>query len=305
MSGYNLAGNITESSSNSNTSLKRHHSVAHGSFGELIQGELPGENNPFLVTCPINLSARTTFYPIKLAGKVSVFPQNKTKVKRAITLYLNKENVFLSGILNINSDIPCGKGMASSSADIVSALNTIAKAIGRPLVPETIESIMREIEPSDGVMYEKPVIYNHRNASLIKQLDSLPEMFILAIDQGGEIDTISFNHRQKSYSHTDKQDYARLLVELEMSVQNQDIHQLGKVTTISATMNQSRSPKLHFDDIVSLAEEIQSPGIICAHSGTMLGLILSPTYAEFEQQLAYATNAVAKCSLDTELVSTL
>lgn len=305
MSGYKFFGNISDQINIDSVAMQRHHSVAFGSFGELIQGELPGVDNQFLVTCPINLGSRSTFFTMRLAGGVCVFPQNKLKVQRAVSLYLNQQKSLLSGILIINSDIPCGKGMASSSADIVSALKTLSGVLRQPLTPEEIENILREIEPSDGVMYEQSVIYNHRKVSLVKRLGALPEMFILAVDQGGEVDTIKFNRRHKEYSFSEKNQYATLLADLEKSVQQQDIQGLGRVSTISATLNQSRSPKLHFEWLKSLSEDIKSPGIICAHSGTMLGVILSPNSAEFEQQLTFACSEIKKHGLQTELVSTL
>lgn len=284
---------------------KIHQSFSYGSFGELLQGELPGINNSFLVTCPIDLSSRTTFYPSNSSAGISVFPQEKVKVKKAVELYLNREKTSLSGIMIINSDISCGKGMASSSADIVSSLRAIADALGKRITPQEIELVLRQIEPSDGVMYEQSVIYNHLNVSLIKKLGSLPKMFILAVDQGGEIDTVSFNDRSKKYSVKEKNEYSLLLSDLEQSIIEQDINKLGSISTTSALLNQARNPKIHFDWVQSLADDISSPGIICAHSGTMLGIILSPRKNEFRNQLAFASSTVQQKGLKSKLISTI
>lgn len=277
----------------------------YGSFGELLQGELPGINNSFLVTCPVNLYSKATFYPNNTSGNIFVFPNDKVKVKQAISLYEKKINIKLSGILIFSSDIPSGKGIASSTADIISALRAISQSLKKDISPQDIESILVNIEPSDGIMYDMAVIYNHRKVSLIKKLRSLPDMFILAIDQGGEIDTVRFNSCYKEYTYDEKKCFSLLLSDLEHSISKKDITKLGRVSTVSASINQSRSPKFHFDFVKSLAENIYSPGIICAHSGTMLGIILSNKIEELGRQVAFSSAEVERRGFKSQLISTV
>ncbi|MYM60880.1 hypothetical protein GTG28_16760 [Vibrio sp. OCN044] len=277
----------------------------YGSFGELLQGELPGINNSFLVTCPVNLCSRVTFYPNNTSNNVFVFPNDKVKVKQAINLYEKKINLKFSGILIFSSDIPTGKGIASSTADIISALRAISQSLKKDISPQDIESILINIEPSDGIMYDRAVIYNHRKVSLIKKLRALPGMFILAIDQGGEIDTVRFNSCYKEYTNDEKKCFALLLSDLEHSISKKDITKLGEVSTVSASINQNRSPKLHFDFVKSLAEDICSPGIICAHSGTMLGIILSNKNEELGRQVAFSAAEIESRGFKSQLISTV
>ncbi|MDE9467194.1 GHMP family kinase ATP-binding protein [Xenorhabdus bovienii] len=257
-----------------------------GSFGELLQGELPGEKE-FLVTCPINISSTSYFYQNNNIRSVEVYPPCKTKTKQAIKLYLDYLKKSVYGLLIIDSHIENGKGLASSTADIVSALRTISKVLRQPITAVEIENILRHIEPSDGVMYDTPVVFQHRKVKLLKQLQPLPDCVIFAVDEGGKLDTISYNRHYLNYSFEEQKQFADLLNKLENAIHNRNLSDIGQVATASTKIHQQRLPKQHFEWFSALQCEIGALGIINSHSGTMMGMLLDINCDTFPEQIIY------------------
>ena len=271
-----------------------------GSFGELLQGELPG-NQEFLVTCPIAHSSTTYFYQNSNIYTLEIYPPCKTKTKRAVEIYLNNLKQSACGMLVINSQIESGKGLASSTADIVSALKTMAQAIGRTIMPDEVEDILRHIEPSDGVMYDTPVVFQHRKVKLLKQLPQLPVGIIFAVDEGGRLDTVTYNRHYSNYSLEEQKNFSHLLDHLENAIHSRDLVGIGRIASESTRLHQQRAPKQHLEWLAALQHDIGAPGIINSHSGTMLGVLLDIHDNDFPNQLRYlaektTANGLSHCT---------
>ncbi|MCZ4093714.1 GHMP family kinase ATP-binding protein [Sinorhizobium psoraleae] len=159
-----------------------------GTFGELLQGRLPVGFAPrdphFLITMPIALFSRAHFIPIAGTRCVTVYPSHKFKAKRLAEDLVIALGVT-GGILLLQSELPEGKGMASSSADLVATARSIACCFKRRVRTSLIEKLMAEIEPSDGVMYPGVVAYQQRACSLLSFLGQMPPLAIVGIDEGG------------------------------------------------------------------------------------------------------------------------
>ena len=83
-----------------------------GSCGELVQGTAAGV--PFLVTCPVNLYTR-----LILASGERRLAGFGSKAQMALERTLDYLGVKAFPFdMTLQSQLPCGKGMASSSADI-------------------------------------------------------------------------------------------------------------------------------------------------------------------------------------------
>ena len=120
---------------------------APASCGELIEGTLAG--TPFLVTAPISMYATAT-----VSDAFTGMHELGTKAQEALrrTLAHIGEESFRFGI-RLETEIPKGKGMASSSADIAAVSYAVARAYGRELTGREIMDIAIAIEPSDGKVY--------------------------------------------------------------------------------------------------------------------------------------------------------
>ncbi|PEM18979.1 GHMP family kinase ATP-binding protein [Bacillus wiedmannii] len=248
---------------------------SNGTFGELLQGVLLNDKN-FLVTLPIKLSSKALFFPDTKSSEVFVYPQRKEKVKMAVKLILKEININTGGTLIIDSNIPEGKGLASSSADISAALKAILHASDYVIEPKILEDIMRKIEPTDGIMYDECVSFYHKEVELHQKLGQLPSMLIIGIDEGGTVNTIDFNKGTTSYSFEEKVNFQKLISELEAAIFEQDLYKIGSISTRSSILNQKKLFKKNLDLFLEFNSLKSVCGTVVAHSGTMIGTIVKP-----------------------------
>jgi uncharacterized protein involved in propanediol utilization len=264
---------------------------AYGTFGELLQGALQG-GGEFLVTLPIARWSTATFEYSESAANVEVVPPSKSKAKRVAESMI-KQTGGGGGVLTLTGALPEGKGLASSSADLVATARAVGSALGMKLTGETIEGFLRDVEPSDGVMHRGVVAFDHRNVSLIRPLGDLPPMTIVGIDEGGTVDTVEYNRNPKNFSVTECAEYETLLLELEQAIEASDMYAIGRVATRSAHMNQSRCPKRTLSRMTEICAEVGAVGVATSHSGTTVGLLLPHEFPDFRHRLAAA---VARCT---------
>jgi L-threonine kinase len=274
---------------------------AFGTFGELLQGVLPDPDRGFLVTMPISRGSTAVFQLDCATTEVRVLPASKQKSLRLVRAMLDHYGVEAGGCLTIDSDLPAGKGMASSSADLVATARAVSDALAVPATPATIEDFLRQIEPTDGVMYPGVVAFHHQEVRLRAYLGQLPAMTIVGIDEGGEVDTIAFNQIPKPFSARDQREYARLLGIVADAILFEDVVAIGYVATRSALMNQRLWPKRTLEQMIAICADVGGVGVVNAHSGTALGLLLADDDPNYPQRLG---SAVRACSALAETVWT-
>ncbi|MBF0315176.1 MAG: kinase [Oligoflexia bacterium] len=267
----------------------------HGSFGELLQGAL-AQGKEFLVTLPIALKSRVTFIATvgtvgtndKKSSEVVVYPSHKRKAGQVAARMLNHFKLPHSGYLLLESELPEGKGLASSTADLVATIRAIKSAYKLKVSHTLLFQLLREVEPSDGVMYTHAVAFFHREVKILRHLGKLPPLMIVAIDDGGVVDTIEYNKRQKSYSQAHFRLYKKLLESVPSALSS--VSSLGKISTKSAYLNQEFCPKKKFEKVITITKELNlSNRVVVAHSGTFMGVMLSPLerhYTEYHKLLS-------------------
>lgn len=279
-----------------------------GTFGELLQGQLPiGSPSPdshFLVTMPIAVFARAHFMPIAGTRSVTVYPPHKVKAKRLA------ENLLIAlgasgGILLLKSELPEGKGLASSSADLVATARSIACCLKRRVPTTLIEKLMAEIEPSDGVMYPGVVAYQQRACRLISFLGQMPPLAIVGIDEGGTVETVDYDQRRGEISGDYRAEYQHLLARAQTAIAQGDTATIGAVATASALLHQERVPKKHLDRMLKASAETGALGVIVAHSGTMIGIIVDRIAPDFSQKLQSVVDAVSTIDQSPQIYLTM
>ncbi|AJD43854.1 propanediol utilization/coumermycin biosynthesis PduX-related protein (plasmid) [Rhizobium gallicum bv. gallicum R602sp] len=285
--GEDLAGMLGERAQPGNY-LRHGDGLCCGTFGELLQGQLPigsfpGDPN-FLVTMPIALFARAHFMPIEGTQSVSVYPSHKLKAKRLA------ENLVLAlgvsgGTLLLQSELPEGKGLASSSADLVATARSIASCFKRKVRTSLIEKLMAEIEPSDGVMYPGAVAYQQRSCSLLSFLGQMPPFAIVGFDEGGTVETVDYDQRRGEISASQRTQYHELLERAQTAISQADTAAVGSIATASALLHQERAPKEHLNSMLKACADTGALGVIVAHSGTMIGILLDRLAPDFPRKL--------------------
>ncbi|MBT2698511.1 kinase [Bacillus sp. ISL-40] len=243
----------------------------NGTFGELVQGII-GDRR-YLITLPISsLRSEARFIPDPIVKGIRV-ADSKVKAQRAGEWLFQLFGVKGGGDLEIRSNIPVGKGLASSSADIVAALRAIADSYSLPLTNEMISMIAAKVEPTDGVMYEEVVVYDYIHGQLIESFGALPPFILVGIDLGGMINTIEFNEVPKEYSQNDQQQFIKAYDLVTKGFKEKNLTYIGEAATLSARVNQKILPKPVFPLLDQLAYRYQG-GIVVAHSGTVAGILL-------------------------------
>lgn len=248
---------------------------APGTCGELVQGRLR-DGTDFLVTLPIDMWSEVRLR-LDPDGGVNVTPPWKVKTQKAVRLALDALGCRGIGAqVEVISELPEGKGMASSTADIVAACRAAAQAAGGALDAAAISAIARQIEPSDGVMYYGVVAYAHRRCELIAALGSLPLCDVLVIDLDGEVDTVAYNHRAKDYSGDELDAIERAYGWVRDGLARGNRAAIGRGATLSARINQRLLPKPPLEAAIRLATRHGAAGVCVAHSGTVIGLLFAP-----------------------------
>lgn len=257
---------------------------SHGTFGELLQGVLPN-NKDFLVTFPIKQFSECEFISIPENDELIVYPSNKYKSYQLAVKILNFFEKPIGGFLNLTSGIQQGKGLASSSADMIATSKAIEDCFGINISVTLLEGFLREIEPSDGIMYPGVVVYYQREVKLRECVGNCPSLTVLALDETGEVDTINFNQIEKPFTDTDKLKYQELLDKAILAIKEDNLELLGEVTTRSTMLNQKLLPKKTLHPMLEICKQISGLGIVTAHSGTYIGILISNHDPAYKQKV--------------------
>ena len=241
-----------------------------GSCGEFIQGYMDGIS--FMVTCPIN---RYSYAMSQFDGPGDRLPKKAALAVKKTLNYLGEEDRDIP--IRLKSNILPGKGMASSTADISAVAQAVALSCGKRLPAHEIADIALSIEPSDATFFNGIVRFDHRGGTLIQQIGDCPPLKILIYDCGGEIDTVDFNTRADLVDlQKENEKYIKIALNLfRKGIQNGSIDEIGRASSISAFANQKILYKKQLNRFYKVGMQVGGKGIICAHSGTVLGLIVS------------------------------
>lgn len=251
-----------------------------GSCGELVQGCIDGVD--FHISWPINRFSTATISMVN--GRTMKVPEGLVKTARAIEkafVIINPED----GVeIEISSDIPVGKGMASSTADIGAALIGTFEIFGVKIAQKTIAKTALSVEPTDGTLFDGIVAFDHIKGQMLETIGGAPPVDLIVLEPPGSLDTVRFNgEKQKLAEETCPADERIIKEAYEMAVtgiKNFDIKLIGEAATISATLNQKLLPKPELSDIISVCKSKGAAGVNVAHSGTVMGVLVEHGFAE-------------------------
>ncbi len=252
-----------------------------GSFGELLQGVLPG-NKKFLVNLKIkncsqvNATLSSCQY---FEDKESRFVESYRRFSKSYKVLRN----LLTDIgchddpfLDVQSNIPIGKGLSSSTADMIATIKAFKKALKISLKSDYIGGLLTEIEPNDGLHWPGTAAYHHTTGKLISRFDYVPPLSILGIDFGGVVDTVQFNRLHFTWSDQEMEHYQSLLKRMEDALNARDLATVCAISTESTLLWQRINPKSELGQVQEFQRETGALGIINTHSGTLLGLMYEP-----------------------------
>lgn len=235
-----------------------------GSCGELVQGVAQGE--PFLGTCPVDM-----YTTVEVSDSFSGTHGLGPKARQALYLTLKTlgRKTFPYG-LRLTSELPHGKGMSSSSADIAAVVVAVREAFQQDWSAEFIMKLAVQIEPTDGVFFPGIVLMNQLTGQVWSHFAQVPALQAGILDLGGTVNTCDFHARNDGQGHACGQETLRAAFEQGM-VRN-DIPKVLQAATQSAFYNQQRLYKKELEKIWQLGQQAGAWGMNIAHSGTVAGL---------------------------------
>lgn len=238
-----------------------------GSIGEIIQGNMGGID--VLTSCPVNLYTKVRVFE-------SSCQHNHFKNYKANELMFNMlkrwnyEKFIQELNIDICSQIPIGKGFASSTADLCALYNALLKLFKRKFnEKELIEECLR-LEPTDSIIFKEMTLFDYKNGTFKKTIGKYMEFYVLVFEGKTRVNTIEFNKKVLP-EQKDISDLAALLME---AVEERNLIKLAHCSTESILRNQHRLKYNFLDNIFSIMNKIDGLGVIGAHSGNCLGIIL-------------------------------
>ena len=252
------------------------HGAAHGSLGELWQGPVfhEGSWRVGLVTLPVSRHSYASFY----ATTDEVFRHQELTAKResAIDLYLRRYGLELpAGYWRFTSDLPTGKGMSSSTADIVSIIRCLNGIFHRPEDPAATQSILRQIERSDAVHTDQYCLYLSGRHAVVRRYAAQIAFNVCYAYEDREIRTEDHpeEHLLAGYAES-AEGYAHSLAALDTALTSQDSSAVAREATRSAELAQSYLPSPLVADLLSDHRDLGGVGVIRAHTGSVAGILL-------------------------------
>ncbi len=243
-----------------------------GSFGEIVQGRRPtGED--FLVTLPVNLWSESTIVCKRIDGPLIVESELE-KSKALVSLLLEergiREGFYLS--IDVESKIPVGKGLSSSTADMLASLRAVEQVFGFNLSQHEISRLFTLVEPHDGLHYDNSAVYNHRRGYCIKEFSRIPEYRIVAVDKGGQVDTIEYN-KSVAFTKEHLDQFETLLSDLIAAFERFDLKTIAECATRSTMIHVDRKGDKILARAVDKMTKHGALGTVTAHSGTVFGYL--------------------------------
>ncbi|MEK8021087.1 MAG: hypothetical protein VSS75_029805 [Candidatus Parabeggiatoa sp.] len=251
------------------------------SFGEIVQGRL-SNGEDFLVTIPINMWSTCELVCEPIDG--SSFVDTKLSKSRKVSEQMLEVLGLSSGIrisINFTRNIPIGKGLSSSTADMLAVVRAFQEVFGIIVTENFISRLFAKIEPHDGLHYYMSVVYNHRLGKLLSKLNYIPDFNIVAVDAGGELSTEEYN-RNLNFTPELLEEYDKLYNELLVAFAKRDDVEIARCAQKSTELHVNRTGNAFLARILKKADEVDVLGILATHSGTCGGLLLSGNASDEE-----------------------
>lgn len=249
--------------------------TAAGTCGELVQG-FTSKGIPFHVTCPISKTSTVTVTvrpsPEFAITQIDTGLSKLAQSLRQTSLLLELEPLEVR--VEHWSDLDIGKGMGSSTADIVAAARALAAVADHELTPEQLAKIATSIESSDGSMYPGLVAFNQKTGDVLEQFSWWPQFVVVMVTPPQIFNTESANFTGK---HKLGAQFDEILNDLHTAAAEQDTLAFANAASRSASLNQRFVPNPYHALLEDRINDFGALGINVGHTGTVLGLLFDAT----------------------------
>lgn len=237
-----------------------------------MQGRLP-DGNDFLVTLPVDLWSTCELTCTPIRGPLIV--ECALEKSRAVVSQVLEELGFTRGChvsVEFWRNIPIGKGMSSSTADMLAALRALQEVFGFLYRESFLSRVFANIEPHDALFYNGCVVYNHRKGLLLRDYSYIPDYYIIAVDRGGTVDTMEYN-RGLAFAAERCTRFESILQRLDDAFARRDDEAIAMCASFSTGMHAEATASRFLWGVAERWREYGAMGVVATHSGTCAGYL--------------------------------
>lgn len=249
--------------------------ICHGTLGELIQGPYvqDGVTHISLISLPVKKYSCMHFTHGERAGAENALA-SKVKCQQAIGHYLSLHRKHLPpGTWTHDSELLVGKGMASSTADIVATIRCLDAVFGIESSNEAISATLRSIERSDSVFLDTYALYLSGRQQVVQRFGSAPTFHACYVDEGDRIDTEQAGASLLALYHDKMAAYMANLDKAIDAFLHNDLASIASCATASAVLGQAAIPKRTLGALLKNQARYGADGIFVAHTGSLAGYL--------------------------------
>lgn len=251
-----------------------------GSCGELMQG-IVGKREQ-LISYPINCYSYVRLME-GYRNNEKDYPKAYKALDRIFDYFKEDKSRAQNLKIEIQSDIPQGKGMASSTADLGATLLAAARYLGKEISPEKMTKLALEVEPTDSTLFPYLTLLEYIEGTYYKSYQKQLHCKVLILEGHGVVDTVDFcNLDRKAILEENIPKIHRAMQKVEKGIVENDLKKIGQGAILSAFANERILKKPGLEKVTAWAEEYGAYGINVAHSGTVLGILFDDKFFDKE-----------------------
>lgn len=255
-----------------------------GSCGELIQGYI--QEKKLLLSYPVDLYSQVTISEGNRNYFKSYYPKVQTALEKTLQ-YLELPLGYLENLdFHVESQLPVGKGMASSTADIGAAVAAVGAFFGQELTNEEIARIALVVEPTDSIIFSALTLFDYVEGTYQETLGTCPSLEIIVLEGRGVVDTLDFHKNDyDTLIYARREELAQAYQLVKQGIVKEKHELLGKAALLSAKANQDILPKEYLEEVSEVALKQGALGVNVAHSGTVVGVLVDSSQQDGEKLL--------------------
>ncbi|MEY4576370.1 MAG: hypothetical protein RL701_1073 [Pseudomonadota bacterium] len=248
-----------------------------GTLGELFQGPIVWgtELEIAIVSLPFSRSVTCEYVldPWARAAPAEGL-DGKQKTAKALELLLASHGLTLPpGRWRFSSQLEVGKGMASSTADIVAAMRCVASLTGHQFQTPDVMNILRQVERSDSVFLDEAALYLSERHEIVARFGSSLNFTAAYMVEHAVIDTEAMRDCLRAHYQRCAGEYRWALDKFLAAAARKDPYQVAEVATESSKLSQRCLPKRRFAAMRSAMRALAADGIFVAHTGSVVGYL--------------------------------
>ncbi|MFB7785222.1 hypothetical protein ACFC1D_21215 [Streptomyces vinaceus] len=253
--------------------------VSHGTLGELYQGPFWQGSEPHIsiVSLPVDKFSWCHFTespdappgdPTGLAGR----PKSAKAIDLFLEYYGEKPR---PGRWEYFSELEVGKGMASSTADIIATIRCLFNLYGITYDQQMVMRILDRIERADSVFLDEFALYLSGRHQVVQNFGRDVGFYACYVVEDGHVDTEAIGAQLIDHYREFETEYAACLEELTHAFTAGDARGVARSSSRSASLSQRIVPKSSHDEMLANQERFAADGIFVAHTGTVIGYLFT------------------------------